>query len=73
MAFQLLMGGPTEDNTLIDQYIIPDLCCFPDDHAHAMVDEESPADLGSGVNLDPCQEAAEVGEQTAEEAEPMPP
>ena len=38
-----------------------------------MVDEESPADAGSRVNLDPGQEAAEMGEQPAEEAEPMPP
>jgi hypothetical protein len=53
MAFQLLMGGPAEDNPLIEQDIITDLCCFPDDHAHTMVDEESSADPGTGVNLDP--------------------
>jgi len=38
-----------------------------------MVDEEAAANAGPRVNLDSSGEAAEVGEEATEKAEPMPP
>jgi hypothetical protein len=38
-----------------------------------MVDKEPPANLGSRVNFDACQEAIEVGQETSQESELMSP
>ena len=38
-----------------------------------MVDEEPPADSGSGMNFDACQEATDVGNKTSWESELMSP
>src|SRR5512143_286599 len=43
----------TERNTLVDADAIADDARFANHHAGAVIDEESPADAGPGVDVDP--------------------
>ena len=52
MTFPLFQRGPAQDHPLVQQNIITNLRCLPDDHAHSMVDKETPSDPCPGVNLD---------------------
>ena len=58
---------------MVHGYILPDLCRFPDHHAHAMIDEEPRADLGPGVDFNSSEETAEVREKAAQKVEMVPP
>jgi hypothetical protein len=42
---------------VIDQHVVADLGRLADHHAHAVVDEQPPADLRTGMDLDPGDEA----------------
>ena len=55
-----LLAGAAQGYALVHRDIVPDDRRFADDHAHAVVDEQSPADGRAGVNLDPGQKAANV-------------
>jgi hypothetical protein len=54
MALLLLESRPTQNNALIYQHIIPDLCRLADDYSHAVVNEEATAYFRSRMNFDPC-------------------
>ena len=53
VALALILSGAAQGHILIQGAEIPDLGGLADDHAHAMVDKESPADFGRRVDLDP--------------------
>jgi hypothetical protein len=42
-----------EGHAMVERDVIADLAGLADHHAHAVVDEEPPADLGARVDLDP--------------------
>ena len=44
----------TQCHTLIHPHTIANLGCLSDDHACAMVNEETPANSSAGVNVDSC-------------------
>ena len=55
-----LEGEPAQGDAVVDQHVVADLRRFADHHAHAVVDEEPPADPGAGMDLDAGDEAAGV-------------
>lgn len=50
----------TERHTVIQHDVVPDLRGFTDDHAHAVVDEETPTDRRTGMDLDSGEEPGEL-------------
>ena len=68
VALDLGQRTPAQGDPVVDHHVVADLRGLPDDHAHAVVDEEAPADGGPGVDLDPGQEAPGLGEQARREA-----
>jgi hypothetical protein len=63
VALALVPGGAAQGNALIEGDVVADLGGFADDDAHAVVDEEAPADPGPRVDLDAGHPAAEIGHQ----------
>src|SRR3990172_8872202 len=64
MPFLLFEGRSAHYHTLIDQTVITNLCGLSNHHPHPMIDEESSADLCPGMDLDACEPAGEVRDQT---------
>src|ERR1043166_852057 len=52
MAFFFSQTGAPQSNALINSDVVADLTGFADDDSHPVVNEESPADLCAGMNLD---------------------
>lgn len=70
MAFALFLTRPAEGDTLIEGHVVADDRRFSDDDAHAMVDEQSFADLGAGMDLDAREEAGNRGNEACRD-EPL--
>ena len=51
VSLRLLIGRAAQDHTLVHQHVLTDFGRLADDHAHAVIDEEAPADFRSGMNL----------------------
>ena len=62
-----------ERHALVDGAVVADLGGLADDHAHAVVDEDAPADRRARMDLDPGEEAREVRDPAAEPVEAVPP
>ena len=73
MALHFVQACPAQDRAHVHQHVISHLGRLTDDHAHAMVDEETLADFCSGVNLHAGQEASDVGAEPCEKKEIMSP
>src|SRR5690606_30709555 len=58
VAFALFLAAPAKSNSLIDNHVIPNFASFPNDDAHAMVNEQPIADPCSRMNLDSRKKAA---------------
>ena len=56
-------------DTVIQSHIITDLGCFPNHHAHAVVNEETAADDGAGVDLDAGKKAVDLRQRSGMEFE----
>src|SRR2546429_6903934 len=65
MALALVPGGAAQSHAMIERAIIVDLGSLPNDDAHAMIDKEPPPDRGPGMDLDPCEPAAHMGQQAS--------
>jgi hypothetical protein len=48
---------------MIDHDVLADFGSLSDDHTHAVVNEETPADGGAWVDFDAGQEAAKLGDE----------
>ena len=48
MPLSFFIPCSAQRHTLIEQNIIANLCGLPNDHTHAVIDEEAPADLAPG-------------------------
>ena len=66
MTFATFLACPTERHALKQGDMVADLRRLSDDHAHAVVDEKSLADLGRGVDLDTGQPAGYLGDRSRE-------
>ena len=62
-----------ERDAVVEGHVITDFGGLADHHAHAVVDEKPPADLGAGVDLDSRQPAAQLGDEPAQNTPPAPP
>jgi hypothetical protein len=58
----------TQGDAMIKCHIVADLAGLADHHAHAVVDEEAPADLGARVDLDSREPAAQLGDSAPDQA-----
>ena len=70
VALALLLAGAAQRHALVEQHVVADLGGLADDHAHAVVDEEAPADGGARVDLDARQAAADLREEPRKSAHP---
>lgn len=52
MSFALFLTGTAEGNTLIQCHVIADLCRLADDYSGTVIDKQSLAYGGSGMDLD---------------------
>lgn len=60
VPFTGILAGTAQRHTLIDQHVVADLAGLPDDHAHAMIDEEATPNGGAGVDLNAGQAARKL-------------
>jgi hypothetical protein len=66
VSLPFLQGRSTQDNPLVQQDIVSNLGSFPDDHPCPMVNEQPLANSGPGMNLNACQETADVRKETSQ-------
>ena len=72
MPLLMLCSSSAKRYAMIDLAVITDLRGLSDDHAHAMIDQQSSADLRAGMDLDPGPKTSDVGDETGQEKQ-MPP
>ena len=65
MALAAMERGAAEGHALIERHVVADLGGLADHHAHAVVDEQAPADLGAGMDLDAGQDPPEMRDEAA--------
>src|SRR5690554_6002524 len=70
MALAFLPTGSAQSHAVVERAIIADLGGLADNHAHAMVDEKTPADTRAGVDLDAGEPAREKRQKTCQPAQP---
>src|SRR5690606_23720587 len=64
MAFTLVPAGATQGHAVIKRHVIADLGRFSDNDAHAVIDEKTPTDSRTRMNLDAREPARQVGIQS---------
>jgi hypothetical protein len=57
----------TQDSSLVQEHIVPDLCGLANHHAHAAVNERASAEHGPGMDLYAGEPTVDVRDQTAQE------
>ena len=71
MAFALLQTRAAQRHRVIQRDLFADLCRLANDHAHAVIDEQSVPDLRTGVNLNAGEEAHDLRNVTAQQFQMM--
>ena len=66
MTLAGVFPGAAQRHAMLNHDIITYFVCFPDDDAHAMVDEQTPADRRSGMDLDSGQETPQMRKHPTE-------
>jgi uncharacterized protein (TIGR03437 family) len=69
VAFAAFLAGAAEGDALIEQAVVTDFGSLADDDAHAVIDEETAADAGAGVDLDACEEPAGLGDDAGQQGD----
>ena len=64
VALLPLRAGAAEGDALVEVAVVADLRRFADDDAHAVIDEETLADRGAGVDLNAGEIAGHVGDHS---------
>src|SRR5579883_3260687 len=62
MALAGRFPSASERYALIEQHVVADFRRLADHHPHAVVDEQTPADPGAGMNLDSRQASRELAQ-----------
>ena len=62
-----ILAGAAQGNAVIDRAVIADLGRFAKHNAHAMVNEQPVADLGTGVDLNAGQVAGQLADEARQE------
>ena len=73
MPLDVFERGPAQHHAHVDQHIVAHFSSLADHDAHAVVDDHPAADNGTGMDLDPREEAADVGDEPGPELEVMGP
>lgn len=63
MPLDLGQRTSAERYSVINHHVLADLCGLTDHHPHAVVDEESAADGGTGMDFDSGKEPGQLGDQ----------
>ena len=66
VALALVFAGAAQRHALIQQAVVADDGGFADDHAHAVVDEQTFSDLCAGVDLDACLVSGTLGDDACD-------
>ena len=64
MSFARLFASTTQGYTLVYRDVIADNTGFPNNHSHAVVNENAPPNLRSRMDLDAGEEARHLREKT---------
>ena len=72
MALAVVLAGAPQGDPVVEQAVVADLGRLADDDAHAVVDDQPPADLRAGVDLNSRPAAAPLAHQPGQEEEPVP-
>ena len=67
MALALVLAGAAQGHPVVEQHIVSHLGGLADDDAHAVVDDETAADLRPGVDLDSRALPVPLGLQPGQE------
>ena len=70
MPFDGFQAAAPQGNPVVHHAVVPDFRRLPDDHTHAVVDEETPADLRCWVYLDSGEESRELRHTPSKSAQP---
>jgi hypothetical protein len=65
MAFALVPGGAAERDAVVQRHVVADLGGLADHHSSAVVDEETPAQRRTGMDVDIGDQPGEPGQQRA--------
>ena len=71
MALSLILSRSAQCHALIEQAVVPNLRGLTDDNAHAVVNDQTVADGGSGVDLDAGFPAGVLGNAAGQEIAAM--
>ena len=71
MALAHVLAGAAQGHAVVNQAVIADLCRLADDDTHAVVNDQTLADLGAGMNLNAGTVAAALGDQPGQKFQPM--
>ena len=64
MTLAFLLAGASQGYVLVESDVVADNRSLADDHAHAMIDEQAPSDVRSGVYLNAGPEARHLRAKT---------
>ena len=73
MFDHLFHRGSAEYHPLVEKHVIADLGSFSYYHAHPVVHEKAPANLGSGVDLNAREPPSQMRDQASKEVQAVPP
>src|SRR4051812_35760134 len=68
-----LRAGAAESDALVDGHVVADDCRFADHDAHAVIDEQTFADLRAGMDFDAGQPARDLRKQSRQQEQAMTP
>src|SRR3990172_13228534 len=69
VALDALCRGAAQRDALVDRHIVADLTRLSDHDAHAVINEKTPADFRSGMDLDAGKKAADVAHKPRQRGE----
>ena len=67
VPFAAIFASPAQRDSLINQNIITDLRRLTNDHAHTMVNEKAPSDLGPRMNLNTRQKSGNLRNESRDQ------
>src|SRR5580658_4323391 len=67
MPLAALLAGPAERHTLVKRDIVTDHGSLTNHHAHAVIDEQTTADLRPGMDLDAGEQARHLRQPARQE------
>lgn len=73
MALAVVERRPSQGDPLVEGDVVADFGGLANDHARTMVDEQPGANLGSGMDLDACEQQPDIRRQARQEQKTVAP